>query len=87
MPPTVVASPLKFPLSQFPVPSHANTTPSNAPTGGGGSSSGGGGGTAGNGETGSNKRERESSTSSSGGGTPSKRVRVTRKSASGIGEE
>lgn len=88
MPPTVVASPLKFPLSQFPVPAHTSVTPSNVPAGGGSSAGGGGGGgTGGNGEAGSNKRERESSTSSSGGGTPSKRVRVTRKSASGNGEE
>ena len=82
MPPTVVASPLKFPLSQVPTTTHGTVASNSSPAGGGGVS--------GNGEpagAGGVKRERESSTSSSGGGTPSKRLRVTRKSASGIGEE
>ena len=100
VPPTVVASPLKFPLSQLPTTAavHGNVPAGNTTTttaavgggiGGGGSVAGGGGGVAGSGEVGGGgKRERESSTSSPGmGGTPSKRVRVTRKSASGNGEE
>lgn len=108
VPPTVVASPLKFPLSHLPTAVQGNTPASNTPptttasTGGGGGAVGGatgeagvataGGGGESGGETGggagsgSGKRERESSTSSPGG-TPSKRVRVTRKSASGNGEE
>ena len=85
VPPTVVASPIKFP------PSHLST--SAAAHGGSVASNNtlgtGGGGVAGSGESGSNKREREreSLTPLSGGPTPLKRIRVTRKSASGNGEE
>ena len=69
--PTVVASPLKVPISQLPPMVQSNL-----------SGSGGGGGTGGSsGEVG--KRERVSPASPAVGSTPAKRVRVTRQSASG----